>query len=51
MAAGTGDQGAFALGAGCPAIGFAGLRLHSARRARQARVDDAGALAAEHPGP
>jgi MFS family permease len=50
MAAATSYQGAFALGAGCSAVGFTGLRVHTSRRARQARVDEAGALAAEHPG-
>lgn len=51
MAAATSYRGAFALGAGCSLLGFAGLRLHTARRERPAHVDEAGALAAEHPGP
>ena len=51
MAAATSYQGSFALGAGCSALGYAGLRLHTARRGRRAQVEEAGALATEHPGP
>jgi predicted MFS family arabinose efflux permease len=51
MASATSYQGAFALGAGCSTIGFFGLRVHTSRRERRAHVDEAGALAAEHPGP
>jgi MFS family permease len=51
MAAATSYQGAFALGAGCSAVGYVGLRLHTSRQERRAHVDEAGALAAEHPGP
>jgi MFS family permease len=51
MAAATSYQGAFALGACCSAAGFTGLRLHASRRERQAQVEEAGALASEHPGP
>jgi MFS family permease len=51
MASATSYQGAFALGAGCSTVGFLGLRVHTSRRERRAHVEEAGALAAEHPGP
>jgi MFS family permease len=51
MAAATSYQGAFALGACSSVVGFVGLRIHTTRRRRDAHVDEAGALAAEHPGP
>jgi MFS family permease len=51
MAAATSYRGAFAFGAGCSVLGFFGLRIHTTRRERDARVEEAGALAAEHPGP
>ena len=51
MAAATSYRGAFALGGLCAAVGFVGLRMHTMRLKRQAHVDEAGALAAEHPGP
>jgi len=51
MAAATSYQGAFALGACSSVVGFVGLRVHTTRRRRDAHFDEAGALAAEHPGP
>ncbi len=51
MAAATSYRGAFALGAACSIVGFLALRFHTVRRGRSAHVDEAGALAAEHPGP
>jgi MFS family permease len=51
MAAATSYRGAFALGAACSIIGFLALRFHTVRRGRSAHVDEAGALAVEHPGP
>jgi MFS family permease len=51
MAAATSYQGAFALGAVASVFGFFGLRLHTTRLERRAQVDEAGALATEHPGP
>jgi len=51
MAAATSYRGAFGLGAACSLAGFFALRLHTARRGRSAHVDEAGALAVEHPGP
>jgi MFS family permease len=51
MAAATSYRGAFGLGAACSIVGFLALRFHTARRGRAAHVDEAGALAVEHPGP
>ncbi len=51
VAALTSFQGAFAAGSVFALIGFAGLWFHATRVRRRARVDEAGALAAEHPGP
>jgi MFS family permease len=51
MAAATSYRGAFGLGAVCAVAGFFTLRLHTTRLGREAHVDEAGALAAEHPGP
>jgi MFS family permease len=51
MAAATSYRGAFGLGAACSIVGFLALRFHTARRGRSAHVDEAGALAVEHPGP
>jgi MFS family permease len=51
MAAATSYRGAFALGAACSIVGFFALRFHTVRRGRSAHVDEAGALAVEHPGP
>jgi MFS family permease len=51
MAAATSYRGAFALGAVCAIVGFLALRFHTVRRGRSAHVDEAGALAVEHPGP
>jgi predicted MFS family arabinose efflux permease len=55
-AAATSYRGAFGLGAVCSVLGFVwlqafGLRFQAARRERLAHVEEAGALAAEHPGP
>jgi len=47
----AGYRGAFAAGAVSAAIGVAGLRLRAMQRARAVALGDAGALAAEHPGP
>jgi len=51
VAALTSFQGAFAAGSFFAFIGFVGLWFHSTRVRRRARMDEAGALAAEHPGP
>lgn len=51
VAALTSFQGAFAAGSVFAFIGFGGLWFHSTRVRRRARMDEAGALAAEHPGP
>lgn len=51
MAAATSYRGAFGLGAACAVAGFLALRFHTARRGRSAHVEEAGALAVEHPGP
>lgn len=51
VAALTSYQGAFGAGALFAVVGFLGLWLHSTRARRSAHVDEAGALATEHPGP
>jgi len=47
----AGYRGAFAAGAVCAAIGVIALHVRAAQRARAVALKDAGALAAEHPGP
>jgi MFS family permease len=47
----AGYRGAFGVGALAAAIGVIGLRAHTMQRARSVSLGDAGALAAEHPGP
>lgn len=51
IAALTSYQGAFGAGALFAVVGFLGLWLHATRARRSAHVDEAGALATEHPGP
>jgi MFS family permease len=51
VAAMTSYQGAFAAGSLFAIVGFSGLWLHATRVRRRAHVDEAGALATEHPGP
>jgi predicted MFS family arabinose efflux permease len=51
VAALTSYQGAFAAGSAFAVVGFLGLWLHSTRLRRRAHMDEAGALAVEHPGP
>jgi hypothetical protein len=47
----AGYRGAFGAGAVAAAIGIAALRGRALQQRRSATLDDAGALAAEHPGP
>ncbi len=47
----AGYRGAFAAGAVSAAIGVGALRARAMQRARSVALGDAGALAAEHPGP
>ncbi len=51
VAAVTSYQGAFGAGALFAVVGFLALWLHSSRLRRRANVEEAGALATEHPGP
>jgi MFS family permease len=51
VAAVTSYQGAFGAGAVFAALGFLGLWLHATQARRGAQVEEAGALATEHPGP
>lgn len=51
VAAVTSYQGAFGAGAVFAAFGFFGLWLHATQSRRGAQVEEAGALATEHPGP
>jgi MFS family permease len=47
----AGYRGAFAAGAVSAGVGIVALRVRAAQRARSVALADAGALAAEHPGP
>lgn len=47
----AGYRGAFAAGAIAAGVGVLGLRMRAARATRAVALDDAGALAVEHPGP
>lgn len=51
VAAATSYRGAFATGAVFAVVGAVGLALQSVRARRSAQVEEAGALAAEHPSP
>jgi MFS family permease len=51
VAALTSYQGAFAAGSAFAVVGFLGLWFHATRLRRRAHMEEAGALAVEHPGP